>query len=187
MVPGESEIRVLVFRAGLLAGFGHNHVISTNDIAGRIEIAVDPAASSVELNLPVESFEIDNKEARLAEGEQFKKDISQEDILGTRSNMLGPRQLNSASFPSITIRSQSWSGELAEVIVTAEIAVRDQINTLEFPALISVSDEQIIVTGIVAVTHGQLGLKPFTAALGSLRVRDEMEIRFLITARRVTD
>jgi len=58
---------------------------------------------------------------------------------------------------------------------------------LDFPALVSVSDQQIVVTGIVAVTHEQLGLEPFTAVLGSLRVRDEMEIRFLVTARRVTE
>ena len=65
--------------------------------------------------------------------------------------------------------------------------MRDQTQILEIPASVSVSGEQIVVTGIVAVTHGQLGLKPFTAVLGGLRVRDEMEIRFLITSRRVTE
>jgi len=187
VVHSESEIRVLVFRAGLLAGFGHNHVILTSDIAGGIEITEDPSASSVELTIPVESFEVDNKEARLEEGEQFERALSEKDILGTRDNMLGPRQLDSASFPSITIRSQSWSGEFPDMIVKAEITVRDHAQELDFPALVSVSDDQIVVTGIVAMTHEQLGLEPFTAVLGGLRVRDEMEIRFLITARRVTD
>ena len=187
VVQSESEIRVLVFRAGLLAGFGHNHLISTSDIAGRIEITEDPAASCVELTIPVESFEVDNKAARLEEGEQFERELSEKDVLSTRNNMLGPGQLDSASFPSITIRSQSWSGELAELIVNAELTVRDHVQELDFPALVSVSDEQIVVTGIVAMTHEQLGLEPFTAVLGSLRVRDEIEIRFLITARRVHD
>ena len=187
VVKAESEVRVLVYRGGLFGWFGHNHAISTSDIGGRIEIAEDLAASSVELTIPVESFQIDDEAIRLDEGEAFKKVVSEKDKRGTRENMLGAELLNSAKFPNITIRSQLWSGELAEVLVNSEITVREQTNTLEFSATVSASDEQIVATGSFPVAHGQLGLKPFTAALGGLRVRDDMEIKFRITARRVTD
>ena len=187
VVKSDSEIRVLVYRGGLFGGFGHNHVISTSDIAGRIKIAEDPAASSVELTIPVESFEIDVASIRLEEGESFKKEVSDKDKRGTRKNMLGEKLLDGAKFSNITIRSQSWTGEIPDILAASEITVRDQINSLELPTSVSVSDEQIFLTGRFAVTHKQLGLKPFTAVLGALRVRDEMEIKFRITARRVTD
>ena len=187
VVKGESEVRVLVYRGGLLGGFGHNHVISTSDIVGRIEIAEDPAASCVVLRMPVEGFEVDVEAIRLEEGESFKSTVSEKDKSGTRKNMLGAKLLDSARFSDITIRSQTWSGEFPDILVNSEITVRDQTNALEFPASVSVNVEQIVVTGSFALTHEQLGLKPFRAILGGLRVRDDMQVKFRITARLVTD
>ncbi len=187
VVKGDSELRVLVYRGGLLGGFGHNHVISTTDISGRIEIGEDPAASSVQLTIPVEGLEVDVDTMRLQEGRSFKKNVSEKNKQGTRKNMLGGKLLDGANFGNITVRSQEWSGELPDILVKSRFRVRDQTTILEFPAAVSASDERIIVTGSFVVTHGQLGLTPFKAILGGLRVRDEMEMIFRITARRVND
>ncbi len=187
VLKAESEIRVLVYRGGLLGGFGHNHVISTSDVVGRIEIAEDPAASCVELKIAVEGFEVDVEAIRLEEGESFKNTVSEDAKSGTRNNMLGAKLLDSARFSEITVLSQSWSGKFPDILVNSEITVRDQTNALEFPALVSMTVDQIVVTGSFALTHEQLGLKPFTALLGSLRVRDVIQIKFLITAERAGD
>lgn len=184
VVASESEIRVLIYPAGLLGVFGHSHVISTSDIDGRIVIAEDPAASSVELTVQVESFEVDNDALRIEEGEAFRSKVSDKDKRGTRENMLGKKLLDSPNFGTVTVRSQQWTGTLPDILVTAEFTVRDQTNNLEFPASVTTSDEQVVVSGSLGVTHRQLGLKPFKAAFGSLRVRDEMEMKFRITARR---
>jgi polyisoprenoid-binding protein YceI len=101
--------------------------------------------------------------------------------------MLSDKLLDVANFPNISIRSRSWPGEPDEVSVSAEITVRDQTYKLDIPASVSVTEKQIIVTGNFAVTHGQLGLKPYTKFLGGLRVSEEMRIKFRITASRLTD
>jgi polyisoprenoid-binding protein YceI len=187
VVGGESELRVLVYPAGLFGGLGHSHVISTSNIAGRIEISGDPAGSNVELTIPVESLEVDNQALRDEEGEEFRKTVPDKDKRGTRKNMLGKKLLDSRNFSTISVRSNTWSGDLPNVIVSAEFTVRDQRNSLEFPVSVDASDDVVVVFGSLTVSHEQLGLKPFRAGLGSLRVRDEMEIRFRITARRVGD
>lgn len=187
VVKSESEIRVLVYRGGLLGGFGHNHVISTSDIGGRIVISGDPTGSSVELTIPVESFEVDIEAYRVEEGDDFKSEVSDKAKLGTRNNMLGAELLKASDFPNIAIRSESWSGELPDIVVKAIFTVRDQPNSVEFPASVSVGEEQIIVTGSFELTHSQLGLKPFTAILGGLRVRDDLKIKFHILAIRADD
>ncbi len=187
VVKSESEVRVLVYRGGLLGGFGYNHVISTTEIGGRIEIGEHPATSSVWLTIPVASFEVDIDELRRQEGNSFRKTISEKYKKGTQQNMLGSKLLDSANFSSIDIRSQQWSGELPDILVKSEVTVRGQTNILEFPATVSAGDEQIIVTGSFVVTHRQLGLTTFKAFLGGLRVRDQMEMKFRITARRVSD
>ena len=181
----ESEIRVLIYRGGLLAALGHNHVISNSDIEGRIVISENLAASTVELKIPVESFEVDKQKLRVEEGEDFESDVSDKDKRGTKKNMLGARLLNAANFSNITIESNSWSGELPDIVVKAIFTVRDRPNTVEFPASVSVSEEQIVVTGSFELTHNQLGIKPFSALLGGLSVRDEIRIKYRITALRV--
>ncbi len=180
-----SEIRVLIYPAGLLKGFGHSHVISTDDIEGRIEIGEELPGSGVELTIPVESFEVDLEALREEEGGPFENEVPESAKRGTRKNMLGAKLLDSAKFSTITVRSTAWSGELPDILVTAEFAVRDQTNVLEFPASVDITSNEIVVTGGFTVTHEQLGLKPFTAGLGSLRVRDEMELKFRILAVRV--
>lgn len=187
VVKDESELRVLVYPAGLFGGFGHSHVISMNDIYGRMVIAEDPAESSVELTIPVESFDVDIEALRLEEGEAFEKPVPDKAKRGTRKNMLGEKLLDSSSFSTVTVRSNAWTGELPDILVIAEFTVRDQTNVLEFPASVTVTGDQIVVTGSLTVTHGQLGLRPFKAALGTLRVRDEMRMKFRIMARRLTD
>ena len=186
VVKDQSELRVLIYPAGLLGGFGHSHVISTKDIDGHIEIA-DLDALSVELMIPVESFEVDNEALRREEGQAFEKPVPDNAKRGTRKNMLGKEQLDSGNFNTIGVRSNRWSGELPEILVSAEFTVRDQTNVLEFPASVVTSEDQIVVTGNLSLTHGQLGLKPFTAGLGTIRVRDELEIKFRITANRSVD
>jgi hypothetical protein len=187
VVKAESEVRVLIYPAGLLKGFGHSHVISTNDIAGRIEIVSTSTGSSVELTIPVESFEVDREALREEEGGPFDNEVPESAKRGTSKNMLGAKVLDSANFSTITVRSDSWSGELPDILVTAEFAVRDQTNALEFLASVSASNDEIVVSGSLTVTHGQLGLEPFSAGLGTLRVRDEMELKFRILAKRVDD
>ncbi len=181
----ESEIRVLVYRGGLFGIFGHNHVISTNDIDGRIVISEDKMASSVELAIPVDSFEVDDQALRDEEGDDFKSEVSNKDKRGTKENMLGADLLNASKFSNITIESNSWSGELPDIVVNATFRVKDQSYTVEFPASVSVSEERIVVTGSFDMMHGQVGLKPFTAVLGGLRVREKLVIKFRIFAARV--
>lgn len=187
LVETDSEIRALVYRGGLLGGFGHNHVISTSDISGRIQIDAQPGSSEVHMTFPVESLEVDIEDKRTQEGRAFKKKVSEKARHGTRKNMLGRKLLDSVDYSNIEIRSRYWSGQLPDILVVAEFTVRDQTNTLEFPAEVSVDEERIVIAGRFTVTHDQLGLKPFTAVLGTLRVRDEMELKFRITARRILD
>jgi hypothetical protein len=183
----KSEIRVLVYRGGLFGGFGHNHVISTSNISGQIEIVENLADSRAELIIPVESLDVDIDAARLEEGESFEKVVPDKDKQGTRENMLGAKVLDGANFPNVTARLLSWSGQLPQIEIVSEFVVRGQPRILEFPASVIMSDGQIVMKGSFVVTHGDLGLKPYKALLGGLRVRDELEIKFRITARRVTD
>lgn len=182
--PEASEVRVLVFRGGLLGGLGHNHVISASRIAGRIRVAETLTDSTVDLHLPFPGFEVDLPEARRAEGERFPGTLSADDIAATRENMLGPKLLDAGDDGGIGLASIAIDGAASGWSIAADVELPGGTYTLDFPVTVEAIGDTITAQGERAVTHGELGLEPFKAALGTLRVKDEMTLKYRIVAVR---
>ena len=53
---------------------------------------------------------------------------------------------------------------------------------LTIPSILKLEGDQLEASGEVELSHGQLGLKPFSALLGSLRVADRMKFKYSIRA-----
>ena len=96
--------------------------------------------------------------------------------------MLGRKVLNAENHSMIRIQSTGIDGEPGSLIVTADMTVAGQTNSITFPASASLSGNEIIVSGIARISHKEIGLKPFSAAFGTLKVHQEMTVRFEITA-----
>lgn len=182
--PEASRVRVLVFRGGLLGGLGHNHVISASRIAGRVRVAEPPSESTVELHLPFSGFEVDLPEARRHEGERFPGTLSADDVAATHENMLGPKLLDAGDAAGIDVVSRTVDGAASGWSITVDVTLPGGTRTLDFPATVEVLGDTITVRGERAVTHGELGLEPFRAALGTLRVKEEMTLKYRIVAVR---
>ena len=91
-----SELRVLVYRAGALANLGHNHVMVNHGVTGAVQVGATLDASSFTLQVPVEAFVVDEAEARREEGSDFEGDIAEEAKAGTRLHMLSAALLDAA-------------------------------------------------------------------------------------------
>jgi polyisoprenoid-binding protein YceI len=177
-----SWIRVLVYRAGLMSFLGHNHVIASTDISGTVQRGAELGDTVVEMSFPVRSLLVDSRELRDQEGEDFSARVSEKDIHGTQQNMLGHKVLDAENHAVILIRSTEVSGELDSLIITADLSIAGKLRSISFPASASLADDSITVSGTATVNHDDLGLKPFSAAFGTLKVHKEMTIRFEITA-----
>jgi hypothetical protein len=180
--PGESQLTVLVYRAGRLAHMGHNHVISSVALTGEVYLAEERAATALELRLPVGSLTVDIPELRAAAGDDFPGELDQEARDGTRSNMLGERQLNAAAWPEIILRSRAVSGALPDLEVSVDIAVRRRIHRLIVPVSVVVDQGRLTATGRFSVNQTDLGLEPFSVMMGALSVRDQLDIEFSLVA-----
>src|SRR5258708_20547580 len=66
-----SELRILVYRAGPLANLGHNHVMVSHSVSGLVQTGSSISSSSFSLKVPVESFVVDDADARREEGGDF--------------------------------------------------------------------------------------------------------------------
>lgn len=182
--PGQSEIRILVYRAGLLKGFGHNHVIASRDIHGNVWLDDTPEFSGFSLGFPVNTLSIDDPALRDEEGDDFPGEVPAKDIRDTRENMLGSRLLDAQNHVEIRLESDEVTGVFPKLDIKAEVTVREQTHSIRFPATVKIDGDKLTVSGTARISHADVGLEPFSAALGTIRVADEMLIRYRIVALR---
>lgn len=183
VVPGESEVRVLVYRAGPLAKFGHNHVV-TGPVEGSIYRAEGLAKSGFKLRIPVAEFGVDRPAARDEEGEEFGGALSEQARAGTKTNMLGESQLAAETYPAIEIESVSLGGPRWNPDLRARVQIRDVARTVHFPAAVFEDGDRLVVIANFAINLTDFGIEPYSAFGGGLQVRDGLVIRIRVTARR---
>ena len=181
--PEASEIRLLVFRAGPLARFGHNHVISGR-VHGEIHAGERAAESGFRLEIPIESFIVDAPAARVEEGEEFASEVSEEARQATRDNMLGKDVLDAARQPLIEINSIALVGPRWNPTVLARATLHGTTRDLRFPAAVMQQGDLLTVVASFRVRQSDFDLTPFTMLGGGIQVRDAIDIRLRIVARR---
>jgi hypothetical protein len=194
---GDSRIELRLDRAGPLARLGHRHVIITNAVHGTANFDLaDPANAHFTAAFRVDTLQIDPPAERAAAGEGFNTVLDAAAIAGTREHMLSPVLLDAARFPEIQLRLQQLNaveptaGLFRAVVV---FAVKDTEFALPLDVTLQAltageGDEDSSRRGYVAsgtwtVTHAQLGLTPYSAAGGLIKVADPIEVRFRLVAK----
>jgi polyisoprenoid-binding protein YceI len=177
-----SEVLILVYRDGRLANLGHNHVVAVRELSGEVLAATDPLQSSWQLDFPVEALSVDDPQLRQAQGAEFQSRLDDVAIAGTREHMLGPQLLDAAHFPTIHLQSEQVRSDADGLHMRIRIVVRDHSAQLDVPLSLERSPEQLSASGDFDLTHTELGLSPYSVALGALRVADRMHVHYRLVA-----
>lgn len=193
IIPGESLLTILVFRGGLLASAGHNHVIASHALTGTIHVPATRLATTFEVHVPLASLTIDEPALRQAlHRDDFPAEVPESARAGTRQNMLGAALLDAAHWPEIVLTSAGLkpaslttppSAEAGEVIASVEARVRGQEHLLTVPLRYQIQADTLTITGKLTLKQTQLGLTPFSAFMGALTVQDEMQVQIELRAR----
>ena len=178
---GNSELRILVYRAGPLANLGHNHVMVNRELTGIVRIGDSISASSFSLRVPVDGFIVDDAQARQEEGGDFPGDIPQEAKAGTRRNMLSAMVLNGAQFPEITVKSMALTGTLDAMSADMEISAAGHASKISAPLVLQGDAHHVTAVGSTEIRQTALGLTPYSLMGGALQVQDAMQLKFKIT------
>lgn len=181
--PDASDFRILVFRAGLFGKLAHNHLVATHSLTGTVVLGDTATESSVTAGFPVASLTVDEASLRAQEGPDFSAEVDDGAIEGTRKNMLGAKLLDAENHESIHIESDGIEGELPNVTMALLVTVKGQQRRLTVPVSVNTYDDQLVAVGRLRMKQSDIGLKPFEAALGSLKVADEMLVKFRVVAR----
>ena len=176
-----SELRILVYRAGPMASLGHNHVMVNRAMTGFVQIGNDIAESSFSLSVPVEDFEVDEPKARLEEGSDFLGDIPEDARSGTRRNMLSAAMLNAAEFPLITVTGVTLTGTPSALSADLAISVAGHSAGISAPCTLQGDAHQLTATGSMELRQTAIGLTPYSLLHGALQVQDVMRLKFSIS------
>lgn len=179
-----SDVRILVYKRGILRVFGHNHVIRAAQIKGDVFANRDFSRSGFELTLPVASFRVDQPAERAKEGRAFAEQPSAKAVADTTHNMLGKAVLDAARFPVIEVRSVKVDGSPAHPVVVIRIDMHGVQRQMSVPLKIAISASRLIASGRFAVRQTDFDIRPFSLLGGGLRVADTVQIHFRIVADR---
>jgi hypothetical protein len=188
--PGEawnvtgSRLEVRVYRDGPMQKLGHNHIITTDKLEGEITLRDPVVATGFTLRVPLESFVVDEAAARAAAGGDFTAPVPAQDAEGTRRNMLGEKLLDAAQHPVMTLASESISGEPGSYQAAVRVSLAGTEHVVTAPFTVTVEGEGLKAHAAFRLRHADVGLTPFTAALGALKVRDDFDVELTLEARR---
>lgn len=182
--PQRSQLDIQVFRGGTFSRLGHNHVVTSRHLGGRVWVHPQLARSGFELSFPVAQLVVDDAQARRAAGSEFPPDVPQADKDGTRRNMLKPEVLDAGNYPQVTVHSARIAGTLQAPQVTARITIKNQSRDVQVPVSMTIDGAQLSASGEFDILQSEFGIKPFSVALGALQVADRLHITFNVTATR---
>jgi polyisoprenoid-binding protein YceI len=179
-----SDLQVQVFRGGTLARLGHNHVMTSKQVSGRVWLQSAIVRSGFDLEFPVASLVVDDAQAREAAGNEFSGTIAQADREDTRKNMLRAEVLDAENYPTIKLQSVRLAGSLNAAQIMTRITIKGVTRDVFVPVTISSSGNELTASGSFDILQTHFGIKPFSIGLGALEVQDRLRIVFKIAAQR---
>jgi polyisoprenoid-binding protein YceI len=161
--PEEATLSVHTKRGGAAAKAGHDLVIRVTSWRATLVVGSDAAETSVELSADADSLRVvEGSGGMQALGEDDKANIEQtidDEVLEGRAIEFRSR------------RAQPSSGD--GIAVEGELAIGDRTGPVAFD--LAIGDDGAL-RAIATVQQSDWGIKPYSALLGALKVRDEVEV-----------
>lgn len=182
--PQQSRVEVVVRRAGALARLGHDHVIAVAGLEGFLLMGDGADAGRGDLRFPVALLQIDEAAAR----QRYALDTEPgpDAIEGTRRNLLD-HVLEADAWPWIGLRLAEIRAQGDHYSAAVTVTVKASEFTDDWTFELEANGDIAAVSGQLQVLQSELGLEPFTALGGGLRVADAMEIHFRLQGSRLRD
>jgi len=184
IIGGQSDIHVLVYKAGALGALGHNHVVSVGNLKGKIHLSTPREKSRFDFSIAVGRLIVDPARLRRQEGKAFASKPSKSDIAGTRKNMLSSKLLNGSKYSTIQVKG-TGGPKTGTKSGTLKVSVKilGRRKSLNLPVALNLKGDTLIASGSRKLSHRELGLKPFSALFGALKVADGMRLKYRVVAR----
>jgi len=176
VATNESTFTIFVGKSGALSGLGHEHIVAVKSFSGEAHIP------SNALNRALFSLEIEAGSLFVTdEGITDKERMEIERTM--KSKVLEVSHFPKISFQSVSITDikPTTNGETA--LLNGHLTLHGVTNQVRVPAAITVTPEQLHVSGDVTIKQTDFGIKPYSTAGGAVKVRNELKISFSVIAK----
>jgi len=179
--PSESNFWVFVGKSGLFSALAHDHEIGVKSFGGRVVIpeagtSAGASGGSLEMEVDAPSLVVLDKKP----SEEDKKKIF---------NSMHNEVLESAKYQKITFKSVSV-GDLKQTgndaysfVVNGDLTLRGVTKRIAVPVAATITPQQLRVTGKYTLRQTDYGIKPYSAAGGTIKVKNEVVVNFDIVAK----
>ena len=177
--PARSQVRILAFRAGPAARFGHNHVLTSPGFQGFVHVPPGGAAlARIDLVFRLDALAIDEASQRAALGAAFAGVMDDEAKRGTREHLLGEDNLQAERFPFVTVRSVAIAGEAPVLAARVLVGLHGVEREFTLPVRIEGLPGTLRARGSLVLRQSDFGVKSYSAFGGLISVADEVVVEF---------
>lgn len=171
LIAAESSFTVFVGKAGALSFLAHDHNIAVRSFAGRVVVPEAGAEQgSLELDIEAKSLVLLDK-------------ISDKDRAEITKSM-NDAVLETSKFPKITFRSVGVSNvNGASLTVNGDLTLHGVTKRIAVPVTLAATPQQLRATGKYVLKQTDFGITPYSAAGGSIKVKNEVILSFNLVAR----
>ena len=177
IVASESSFWVFVPKAGLLSGFAHDHEIGVKSFTGKIVVPeLGASGGSLELNVDATSLAVLDKKP----SEEDKKKIY---------NSMHTEALESAKHPKIMFKSVSVTdlkptgGDVYSFTLNGDLTLHGVTKRIAVPVSLTINAQELRAIGKYTLRQTDFGIKPYSAAGGTIKVKNEITVNFNIVAK----
>lgn len=180
VVAGQSRFSVQAFAEGMFSAFGHDPVIAIRDFTGEARCA-SPSLEAASLRVTVRAGSLAVADAKSDKDRREIERAMHEDVL------------ESAVYPDIVFESTDVAASrLARgryrVRIVGDLTLRGVTrNNLWVYAKVIMLEDGLRAEGEFTLRQTDYGIKPFSAAGGTMKVKNELKFSFDIAAQQMAD
>ena len=173
-----SQVLIEVGKAGVFGFAGHAHEVAATDVRGEVIVdRGDLSRASVSLDFEAGALQVTGKGEPPA------------DVAEVQRVMLSTRVLDAGRFPTVSFRSRRVSvtvrpAAAAELLIEGDLTLHGTTRPMTVRASAAFDSEgRLTARGSCSLLQSEFGIVPVTAAGGTVRVRDEVDIQFVLSAK----
>jgi polyisoprenoid-binding protein YceI len=176
-----SSLVARVYRAGVGSALAHDHVVRATRWQGTLDVNEAPMALSADLRVDASALEVDEPSLRARHG--LEGNLTEEQRGEVRATMLGPGQLDAAAHPEIRFRAAEIDRADGGLRVAGDLTIHGVTQRTAFLMQVERSGEELRARGTLRFKQSDFGIEPYSAFLGAVRNRDEIDLAFDVVAR----
>jgi polyisoprenoid-binding protein YceI len=177
IVPAESSFWVFAGKAGLFSMLAHDHEIGVKSFSGRVVIPEAGAAGgSLEMEIDATSLAVLDKKP----SEEDKKKIYD----SMHKEVLESAKHQKIRFKSASVSDVKQTGNDAySFVLNGDLTLRGVTKRIAVPVAATITPQQLRATGKYTLKQTDYGITPYSAAGGTIKVKNEVVVNFNIVAK----